>query len=126
MFIPTTREELQKLGWENPDIILVTGDSYIDSPFIGVAIIGKVLIDAGYKVAIRDSETATQFGQAAFTAHGDGNGARSSLLPTRSTVACGKSASLSASSAAAPPTSPLLTYSTSLCSGEMLYRSGSS
>lgn len=52
MFIPTTREELQKLGWEKPDIILVTGDSYIDSPFIGVAIIGKVLIKAGYKVAI--------------------------------------------------------------------------
>lgn len=52
MFIPTTREELQKLGWEKPDIILVTGDSYIDSPFIGVAIIGKVLINAGYKVAI--------------------------------------------------------------------------
>ncbi len=52
MFIPTTREELKKLKWHRPDIILVTGDSYIDSPFIGVAIIGKVLIDAGFKVAI--------------------------------------------------------------------------
>ncbi|MGL4853827.1 MAG: YgiQ family radical SAM protein, partial [Lentisphaeria bacterium] len=52
MFIPTTREELKKLKWHRPDIILVTGDSYIDSPFIGVAIIGKVLMKAGFKVAI--------------------------------------------------------------------------
>ena len=52
MFIPTTRQELDQLGWDQPEIILVTGDSYIDSPFIGVAIIGKVLLAAGFKVAI--------------------------------------------------------------------------
>lgn len=52
MFIPTTRAELDKLGWKQLDIILVTGDSYIDSPFIGVAIIGKVLLNAGFKVGI--------------------------------------------------------------------------
>ena len=52
MFLPTTREELQELGWDLLDVILVTGDSYIDSPFIGVSIIGKVLTNAGYKVGI--------------------------------------------------------------------------
>ncbi|MFA5629076.1 MAG: YgiQ family radical SAM protein [Dehalococcoidales bacterium] len=52
MFLPTTRDELNSLKWDRPDIILVTGDSYIDSPFIGVAVIGKVLTAAGYRVAI--------------------------------------------------------------------------
>jgi uncharacterized radical SAM protein YgiQ len=52
MFIPTTREEVKKLGWNSLDIILVTGDSYIDSPFIGIAVIGKVLIEEGFRVGI--------------------------------------------------------------------------
>jgi len=52
MFLPTTKNELKALGWTSPDVILVTGDTYVDSPFIGVAVIGKVLIDAGYKVGI--------------------------------------------------------------------------
>ncbi len=52
MFLPTTYEELKNLGWEQPDIILVTGDAYIDSPHIGVAVIGKVLADAGFHVGI--------------------------------------------------------------------------
>jgi uncharacterized radical SAM protein YgiQ len=52
MFLPTTRDELNILKWDRPDIILVTGDSYIDSPFIGIAVIGKVLADAGYRVAV--------------------------------------------------------------------------
>lgn len=52
MFLPTTREEMNRLGWERADIILVTGDSYIDSPFVGAAVIGKVLTHAGYRVAI--------------------------------------------------------------------------
>lgn len=51
-FIPTTQDELITLGWDSLDVILVTGDTYIDSPYIGVAVIGKVLIDAGYKVGI--------------------------------------------------------------------------
>ena len=51
-FLPTTREELERLGWEQLDVILVTGDSYIDSPYIGVAVIGRVLAAAGYKVGI--------------------------------------------------------------------------
>jgi uncharacterized radical SAM protein YgiQ len=52
MFLPTTREEMNRLGWDHLDIILVTGDSYIDSPFIGVAVIGKVLSRAGYRVGV--------------------------------------------------------------------------
>ena len=52
MFLPTTKDELKKLGWDGLDVILVTGDTYIDSPFIGVAVIGKVLLNAGYRVGI--------------------------------------------------------------------------
>lgn len=40
------------LGWERLDIVLVTGDSYVDSPFIGVAVIGKVLLQQGYRVGV--------------------------------------------------------------------------
>ena len=43
MFLPTTSKELEKLGWSALDIILVTGDSYVDSPFIGVSEVGQVL-----------------------------------------------------------------------------------
>lgn len=52
MFLPTTKQEIKALGWDAVDIILVTGDSYIDSPFIGIALIGRVLLNAGYRVAI--------------------------------------------------------------------------
>ena len=52
MFIPTSRQELDKLGWETLDIILVTGDSYVDSPFIGISVIGHVLLKEGYRVGI--------------------------------------------------------------------------
>jgi len=52
MYLPTTREEMEKLSWENLDIILVTGDTYIDSPYMGISVIGKVLFKAGYKVGI--------------------------------------------------------------------------
>ncbi len=52
MFLPTTREEMKELSWEKLDVIIVTGDTYIDSPYIGAAVIGKVLHSAGYKVGI--------------------------------------------------------------------------
>ncbi|MDM8516696.1 YgiQ family radical SAM protein [Desulfobacterales bacterium HSG16] len=52
MFLPTTKKEIKALGWNKPDIILITGDSYIDSPYIGAAVIGKVLSEAGFKTAI--------------------------------------------------------------------------
>ncbi len=52
MFLPLTKKECRKLGWDKLDIILVTGDAYIDSPFMGVSVIGKVLVRAGYRVGI--------------------------------------------------------------------------
>jgi len=52
MFLPTISDEARALGWDALDVILVTGDSYIDSPFIGVAVIGKVLVRAGYRVGV--------------------------------------------------------------------------
>jgi uncharacterized radical SAM protein YgiQ len=52
MFLPTTPQELKSLGWDRCDVILITGDSYIDSPFMGVAVIGKVLVEAGFRVGI--------------------------------------------------------------------------
>lgn len=52
MFIPTTKEELEKLNWSKIDIILVSGDTYIDSPYSGMAIIGQLLIQKGYRVGI--------------------------------------------------------------------------
>ena len=52
MFLPTTKSEMDEFGWDRLDIVLVTGDSYIDSPFIGTALIGKVLLKHGFKVGI--------------------------------------------------------------------------
>jgi len=52
MFLPTTKSELTQLGWDQLDVVLISGDSYIDSPFMGISVIGKVLLDAGYKVGV--------------------------------------------------------------------------
>ncbi|MCL1971938.1 MAG: YgiQ family radical SAM protein [Endomicrobia bacterium] len=52
MFLPVTKEEIQKFGWDKPDIILISGDTYIDSPFIGTAVIGNWLTAHGFKVAV--------------------------------------------------------------------------
>lgn len=52
MFLPTTKKEMQALGWDQLDVVLVSGDSYIDSPFVGVAVIGKVLVAAGFRVGV--------------------------------------------------------------------------
>ena len=51
-FLPTTPEELVERGWDMLDVILVSGDSYIDSPFIGAAVIGRILESAGFRVGI--------------------------------------------------------------------------
>lgn len=52
MFLPTTPDEISRLGWDSLDIILVSGDSYIDSPYMGVAVLGKLLQKAGYRVGV--------------------------------------------------------------------------
>ena len=51
-FLPTSKDEIEKLGWDQPDIILFSGDAYVDHPSFGVAVIGRVLQNEGYKVAI--------------------------------------------------------------------------
>ena len=52
MFLPTTLEEVKKLGWDSLDIILISGDTYIDSSYNGTALIGKWLVKNGYKVGV--------------------------------------------------------------------------
>ena len=51
-FLPLTRAEMEARGWDAPDFVYVTGDAYVDHPSFGVAIISRVLEDAGYRVAI--------------------------------------------------------------------------
>jgi uncharacterized radical SAM protein YgiQ len=51
-FLPTTAEEIRRRGWDTPDVILVTGDAYVDHPSFGVALIARLLESEGYRVAI--------------------------------------------------------------------------
>ena len=51
-FLPITRAEMDARGWDRPDFVYVTGDAYVDHPSFGVAIISRVLENAGYRVAI--------------------------------------------------------------------------
>jgi uncharacterized radical SAM protein YgiQ len=52
VFIPTTPEEVHQMGWKSLDVIIVSGDTYLDSSYIGAAVIGRVLLEAGYRVGI--------------------------------------------------------------------------
>ena len=76
LFIPTTAREMQSLGWRQLDVILVSGDAYIDSPHIGVAVIGKALMNAGFR-ALSPSPTFT----ATWISEGWGNLRFSGELP---------------------------------------------
>ena len=51
-FLPTTIKEVRALGWDYIDVILFTGDAYIDHPAFGAAVIGRLLEAEGYRVAI--------------------------------------------------------------------------
>jgi len=51
-FLPTTKKELELRGWDEADIILFSGDAYVDHPSFGAAVIGRVLEAEGYRVAI--------------------------------------------------------------------------
>ncbi len=51
-FLPMTREEMTSLGWEACDVILVTGDAYVDHPSFGMAIVGRLLEAQGLRVGI--------------------------------------------------------------------------
>jgi len=62
--LPTTREEMQRLGWDSCDVVIVTGDAYVDHPSFGMAIIGRLLEAQGFRVGIisqPDWTSATDF-----------------------------------------------------------------
>ena len=51
-FFPTSVKEMRELGWEQADVILFTGDAFVDHPAFGAAVVARVLENAGYKVGI--------------------------------------------------------------------------
>ena len=68
-FLPVCRADMVARGWDVPDFVYVTGDAYVDHPSFGVAIISRVLEDAGYRVAIlsqpdyKSAEAFREFGR---------------------------------------------------------------
>ncbi len=66
-FLPITKDEMLERSWYYADIIIVTGDAYVDHPSFGTAIISRVLEDAGYKVCIipqpKIDDDYTRFGK---------------------------------------------------------------
>ncbi len=68
-YLPTSREEMDALGWDSCDIIIVTGDAYVDHPSFGMAVIGRVLEAQGFRVGIisqpdwQSAEAFTALGQ---------------------------------------------------------------
>ncbi|MBQ7575257.1 MAG: YgiQ family radical SAM protein, partial [Bacteroidales bacterium] len=51
-FLPTSVKEVEALGWDSLDVILFNGDAYVDHPSFGGAVIGRILQQQGYRVAI--------------------------------------------------------------------------
>lgn len=51
-FLPVSRQEMKMLGWDALDILLITGDAYVDHPSFGVSVIGRVLCGLGYRTGI--------------------------------------------------------------------------
>ncbi len=51
-FLPTSRKEMDALGWDSCDIIVVTGDAYVDHPSFGMSVIGRMLEAQGFRVGI--------------------------------------------------------------------------
>lgn len=68
-FLPVTPEDMRRRGWDAPDFVYVCGDAYVDHPSFGHAIIGRVLEEAGYKVAMlclpphQDASAFRRFGK---------------------------------------------------------------
>ena len=68
-FLPTSREEMEALGWDACDVVLVTGDAYVDHPSFGMAIVGRLLEAQGLRVGIvaqprwQDTTDFTVFGR---------------------------------------------------------------
>ena len=51
-WLPTTKKEVAKRGWEQLDVILFSGDAYVDHPAFGAAVIGRIIESMGMKIAI--------------------------------------------------------------------------
>ncbi|HSQ72557.1 MAG TPA: YgiQ family radical SAM protein, partial [Rubrivivax sp.] len=51
-FLPMSRQEMEALGWDSCDIVIVTGDAYVDHPSFGMAVIGRVLEAQGFRVGV--------------------------------------------------------------------------
>ena len=68
-FLPINKKEMEERGWDRPDFVYVSGDAYVDHPSFGMAIITRLLEDAGYKVAViaqpdwKDDSSIRIFGQ---------------------------------------------------------------
>jgi uncharacterized radical SAM protein YgiQ len=68
-FLPMSKQEMDQLGWDSCDVILVTGDAYVDHPSFGMAVIGRVLESQGFRVGIisqpdwRDAESFKVLGE---------------------------------------------------------------
>ena len=60
-FLPITQQEMNARGWDAPDIVVVTGDAYVDHPSFGAAIISRVLEAAGFRVCILPQPRAGDF-----------------------------------------------------------------
>ena len=51
-YLPLNKKEMEKIGWERPDFVLVTGDAYVDHPSFGTAVIGRIIESEGYRIGI--------------------------------------------------------------------------
>lgn len=51
-YLPTNRQEMEAFGWDELDVLLLTGDAYVDHPSFGVSLIGRILLAAGFRTGI--------------------------------------------------------------------------
>jgi uncharacterized radical SAM protein YgiQ len=51
-FLPISKNDMHKRGWQQPDFVLITGDAYVDHPSFGAALISRLLESRGYKIAV--------------------------------------------------------------------------
>jgi uncharacterized radical SAM protein YgiQ len=51
-FLPSSKKEIEEMGWDQPDVIIFSGDAYVDHPSFGSAVIGRVIENEGFRVAI--------------------------------------------------------------------------
>ena len=64
-WLPTSKKEMEAKGWDEADVILFSGDAYVDHPSFGAAVVGRILEAEGLRVAIVPQPGATIFGTSA-------------------------------------------------------------